>query len=211
MLKKKSWNDVTIDEFTQIQDSYKDTEMTDEDRTLNLVYLLTDEDPLEMPFTEFQKTLKDLQFVKTEVPASQLKKRYELNGKKYRLMQSLDKISTAQYVDYTTYLKNMEDDIDYVNILSVFLLPEDSVKYNDGYDLETVKNDIRYYMSITDALGIFRFFFHYYKNFIDVSLYFLRKRLKKMKRKMKRGTEEYSKMEEIIRTLQTLSESPVSL
>lgn len=211
MLKKKSWNDVTIDEFTQIQDSYKDTEMTDEDRTLNLVYLLTDEDPLEMPFTEFQKTLKDLQFIKSEVPASQLKRRYELNGKKYRLMQSLDKITTAQYVDYTTYLKNMEDDIDYVNILSVFLLPEDSVKYNDGYDLEMVKNDIRYYMSITDALGIFRFFFHYYKNFIDVSLYFLRKRLKKMKRKMKRGTEEYSKMEEIIRTLQTLSESPVSL
>lgn len=211
MLKKKSWNDVTIDEFTQIQDSYKDTEMTDEDRTLNLVYLLTDEDPLEMPFTEFQKTLKDLQFIKSEVPASQLKRRYELNGKKYRLMQSLDKISTAQYIDYTTYLKNMEDDIDYVNILSVFILPEDSVKYNDGYDLETVKNDIRYYMSITDALGIFRFFFHYYKNFIDVSLYFLRKRLKKMKRKMKRGTEEYSKMEEIIRTLQTLSESPVSL
>lgn len=211
MLKKKSWNDVTIDEFTQIQDSYKDTEMTDEDRTLNLVYLLTDEDPLEMPFTEFQKTLKDLQFIKSEVPASQLKRRYELNGKKYRLMQSLDKISTAQYIDYTTYLKNMEDDIDYVNILSVFILPEDSVKYNDGYDLEMVKNDIRYYMSITDALGIFRFFFHYYKNFIDVSLYFLRKRLKKMKRKMKRGTEEYSKMEEIIRTLQTLSESPVSL
>lgn len=211
MLKKKSWNDVTIDEFTQIQDSYKDTEMTDEDRTLNLVYLLTDEDPLEMPFTEFQKTLKDLQFIKSEVPASQLKRRYELNGKKYRLMQSLDKISTAQYIDYTTYLKQMEDDIDYVNILSVFILPEDSVKYNDGYDLETVKNDIRYYMSITDALGIFRFFFHYYKNFIDVSLYFLRKRLKKMKRKMKRGTEEYSKMEEIIRTLQTLSESPVSL
>lgn len=210
MLKKKSWNDVTIDEFAQIQDSYKDTEMTDEDRTLNLVYLLTDEDPLEMPFTEFQKTLKDLQFIKSEVPASQLKRRYELNGKKYRLMQSLDKISTAQYIDYTTYLKQMEDDIDYVNILSVFLLPEDSVKYNDGYDLETVKNDIRYYMPITDALGIFRFFFHYYKNFIDVSLYFLRKRLKKMKRKMKRGTEEYSKMEEIIRTLQTLSESPVS-
>lgn len=208
MLKKKSWNDVTIDEFTQIQDSYKDTEMTDEDRTLNLVYLLTDEDPLEMPFTEFQKTLKDLQFVKTEVPASQLKKRYELNGRKYRLMQAIDKISTAQYIDYTTYLKQMEDDIDYVNILSVFLLPEDSVKYNDGYDLETVKNDIRYYMSITDALGIFRFFFRYYKNFIDVSLYFLRKRLKKMKRKMQRGTEEYRKMEEIIRNLQTLSESP---
>ena len=208
MLKKKSWNDVTIDEFTQIQDSYKDTEMTDEDRTLNLVYLLTDEDPMEMPFTEFQKVLKELQFIKSEVPANPLKKRYELNGKKYRLMQAIDKISTAQYIDYTTYLKNMEDDIDYVNILSVFILPEDSVKYNDGYDLETVKNDIRYYMSIADALGIFRFFFHYYKNFIDVSLYFLRKRLKKMKRKMQKGTEEYKKMEEIIRNLQTLSESP---
>ena len=208
MLKKKSWNDVTIDEFTQIQDSYKDTEMTDEDRTLNLVYLLTDEDPMEMPFTEFQKVLKELQFIKSEVPANPLKKRYELNGKKYRLMQAIDKISTAQYIDYTTYLKNMEDDIDYVNILSVFILPEDSVKYNDGYDLETVKNDIRYYMSIADALGIFRFFFRYYKNFIDVSLYFLRKRLKKMKRKMQKGTEEYKKMEEIIRNLQTLSESP---
>lgn len=208
MLKKKSWNDVTIDEFTQIQDSYKDTEMTDEDRTLNLVYLLTDEDPLEMPFTEFQKVLKELQFIKSEVPANPLKKRYELNGKKYRLMQSLDKISTAQYIDYTTYLKNMDEDLDYVNILSVFILPEDSVKYNDGYDLETVKNDIRYYMSIADALGIFRFFFRYYKNFIDVSLFFLRKRLKKMKRKMQKGTEEYKKMEEIIRNLQTLSESP---
>lgn len=208
MLKKKSWNDVTIDEFAQIQDSYKDTEMTDEDRTLNLVYLLTDEDPMEMPFTEFQKVLKELQFIKSEVPANPLKKRYELNGKKYRLMQAIDKISTAQYIDYTTYLKNMDDDIDYVNILSVFILPEDSVKYNDGYDLETVKNDIRYYMSITDALGIFRFFFRYYKNFIDVSLFFLRKRLKKMKRKMQKGTEEYKKMEEIIRNLQTLSESP---
>lgn len=203
---KKNWNDVTIDEFIQIQDSYKDTEMTDEDRTLNLVYLLTDKDPLEMPFTEFKQVLSDLQFIKEEVQPAPLKKRYELNGKQYRLMQAIDKITTAQYIDYTTYLKNMDDDVDYVNILSVFLLPADSVKYNDGYDLENVKNDIRYYMSITDALGIFRFFFRYYRNFIDVSLYFLRKRLKKMKRKMKRGTEEYKQMEEIIKQMQALGE-----
>lgn len=203
---KKSWNDVTIDEFIQIHDSYKDAEMTDEERTIGLVALLTDQDPLEMPFSEFKVALNYLQFIKEEVQPAPLKKRYELNGKKYRLMQAIDKITTAQYIDYTTYLKNMDDDVDYVNVLSVFLLPEDAVRYNDGYDVEEVKNNIRYYMSITDALGIFRFFFRYYRNFIDVSLYFLRKRLKKMKRKMKRGTEEYKQMEEIIKQMQALGE-----
>lgn len=198
---KKSWNEITIDEFVQIQDSYKDADMTDEDRTLNLVYLLTNQDPMDMEFTEFQKVLKQLQFIKEEVPANPLKRRYELNGKKYRLMQSIDKISTAQYIDYTNHLKNMEDDVDYVNVLSVFILPEDATKYNDGYDIETVKKDIRYYMPITDALGIFRFFFHYYKNFIEISLRFLTKRLKKMKRKMKKETEEYRNMEKVIKTL----------
>lgn len=203
---KKSWNDVTIDEFIQIHDSYKDTEMTDEDRTIGLVALLTDQDPLEMPFSEFKVALNYLQFIKEEVQPAPLKKRYELNGKKYRLMQAIDKITTAQYIDYTTYLKNMDDDVDYVNVLSVFLLPEDAVRYNDGYDVEEVKNNIRYYMSITDALGIFRFFFRYYRNFIDVSLYFLRKRLKKMKRKMKRGTEEYKQLEKLIKEMEALGE-----
>lgn len=208
---KKSWNDVTIDEFIQIEESYKDTDMSDEDRTLNLIYLLTDQDPLQMPFSEFKKALSALQFIKGEVPSNPLKKRYELNGTKYRLMQALDKITTAQYIDYTTYLRNMEEDVDYVNVLSVFMLPEDSVKYNDGYDLENVKKDIRYHMSIADAKGIFAFFFAYYRNFISISLQFLQKRLKRMKRKMQKGTEEYSKLEKIIEGLKTLSVSPVSL
>lgn len=206
---KKSWNDVTIDEFIQIEESYRDTDMSDEDRTLNLIYLLTDQDPLQMPFSEFKKALSALQFIKGEVPSNPLKKRYELNGTKYRLMQALDKITTAQYIDYTTYLRNMEEDVDYVNVLSVFMLPEDSVKYNDGYDLENVKKDIRYHMSIADAKGIFAFFFNFWKHYIQLSLSFLKKRLKKMKRKMQKGTEEYNKLEKVIKEMEALSVSSI--
>ena len=56
--KRIDWNDVTIEEFKQIQILLSDDELDEEDKALGLVALFSDDDPLQTDFREFRKRLE---------------------------------------------------------------------------------------------------------------------------------------------------------
>lgn len=199
--KKIEWSDVTIEEFKQINILLTDDELDEEDKALGLVALFSDDDPLQTDFREFRKRLENIQFIGKEIKPAEVKKEYVLGGVKYKLNKNIYNLTTSQYIDYTSYLKNLDSDTLYEDVLSVYLIP-DGCKYNVGYDIDETKRIIRNNMPITDALGIYNFFFLFFRNYMQISLHYLRKRMKKMMKRRKKDKKE--EIENVMKQLDNL-------
>ena len=197
------WDDISVGQFSLIRSAYNDPDMTEEDRCIGLISFIYNVNPLELEFSDFQRMVRELEFMNTDVVPSEVKKEYILNGRKYTLQKAINHVSTAQYMDFHNYLKDGEADEKYADFISVFLIPE-GMKYNDGYDIEDVKDDINRYMSITDALGIFSYFFHYFVRFVQIFRRFTGRRIERMK---SLTMEEKQKMKDIINQMGQIGDS----
>lgn len=129
------WNDITYRQFLDIK---KALEIEDEtERVFAVAQAVYGEDVLNLPLAEFNKKCTELSFLKDPVPNNLTVKTVKVNGRDYYFDGLLGRITTAQYIDFQNYQKS-EDEI---KTFSVFLIPKDH-KYNDGYDMEQVFNDI---------------------------------------------------------------------
>ena len=95
------------------------------------------EDVLNLPLKDFNEKCKELQFLQKEIPNNLHVKDIKVNGREYYFDGLLGKITTAQYIDFQNYQKNNDEQKSF----SVFIIPKGH-KYNDGYDMEQVFNDI---------------------------------------------------------------------
>ena len=95
------------------------------------------EDILDLPLKDFNEKCKELQFLQKEIPNDLHVKDIKVNGREYYFDGLLGKITTAQYIDFQNYQKNNDEQKSF----SVFIIPKGH-KYNDGYDIEQVFNDI---------------------------------------------------------------------
>lgn len=129
------WNDVKLYQFNKLQDLLSIE--NEQERMIEIAELLLGEDVLDLPVAEFAKKLKELKFLQENMPTNVPPKKVTVNGRKYYIDCLLGNISTAQYVDFT----NHSNSNDISKMLSVFLIPEGH-KYNDGYDMLEVINDI---------------------------------------------------------------------
>lgn len=129
------WNDVKLYQFNKLQDLLKID--GDEERMIEIAELLLGESVLDLPVAEFAKKVNELNFLKEPIPTNVPPKKVKVNGRNYYLDCLLGNITTAQYVDFTNHAKTN----DICKMLSVFLIPEGH-KYNDGYDMMEVMNDI---------------------------------------------------------------------
>lgn len=135
-IEKKTWSNVTLKMFKEIQDLL---EAPDDYTEANLRQLIYGVDTSDMPIAEASKY--DISFLRNEVDKKnvKLKETYWLNGKKYRSNINLTKVSTAQFIDFTNYAK--EESTDFNKLLSVFVIP-DGHNYNDGYNMKEVQEDL---------------------------------------------------------------------
>lgn len=146
IIKKKSWDDISIAQFNALCKLGKDTKLED---VLKIVY---DVDLKDIPLKDIAKY--DTTFISKPIPRRPIKKYYMLNGTKYNANFELPSISTAQFFDFRNYAEKN----DYIGVLSCCLIP-DGKEYNDGYDIEQLKTDIAS-MPITEAQTISFFFWN---------------------------------------------------
>lgn len=138
---KNSWEDITWNEYSQIE-QILNTDIPSNYKTVHLVSVLTgvSVDELEgLPISQFQKLLPALDFLYTEPETHVHQFNYTVNGRQYRFTGKIDEITTAQYIDYRSYMEKEEKDV--VELMSAFMIPVGH-EYNDGYDIEQVKKDI---------------------------------------------------------------------
>lgn len=147
--KAMTWNDVKLYQFLKLKDYLK---IEDEaERMLSIAELMFGEEVTDLPLAEFNKKFKELKFLeeppKTVVPPKKL----TINDHKYHLDCMLGNITTAQYIDYINHCKTN----DLCKMLSVFVVP-DGHKYNDGYDMEEVMNDINMMpVTMVNSISVF--------------------------------------------------------
>ena len=138
---KNSWEDLTWNEYEQIE-QILNTDIPSDYKAVHLVSVLTgvSVDDLErLPISQFQKLIPALDFLQTEAVTHTHQFEYTINGREYDFKGKLTEITTAQYIDYRTYMGEEQQDI--VKLMSCFLIPKGH-EYNDGYDMEQVQSDI---------------------------------------------------------------------
>lgn len=130
-----TWNDITYRNLLDIREA---ANIEDEnERVYAIMEAIFGEDVLDLPLKDFNEKCKELQFLQKEIPNDLHVKDIKVNGREYYFDGLLGKITTAQYIDFQNYQKNNDEQ----KVFSVFIIPKGH-KYNDGYDMEQVFNDI---------------------------------------------------------------------
>lgn len=168
---KKDWKDITLEQFEKIQEALENYE--DPLELISIIFKLEAEN---IPITELNGYLTQLEFLKKEIPTVSLKKTYTLNGRVYNSNCDLTKITTGQFIDYTNYLKANGK---YNQFLSVFFIPE-GCEYNTGYDMLQVQEDLKQ-LPIIIVKSACDFFTRQLTVFLSLFQHYLEKDIKSLK------------------------------
>lgn len=154
-----TWNDITISKFNQLTEIFTDPDFDETDRALYEMQILFDVDPFKLSLSQMTYFSKEMKFLGDKIPTMKVRDTYKLGGRTYKLKKRLEDYNVAMWIDYTNLVKQGGSGSDnYPNLLSVFLQPSNAKEYNEGYNIEDVRNDIDKYMSIPDAVAIAAFF-----------------------------------------------------
>lgn len=176
------WEDVSLQQYAQVYNILIEENIPDDEKVCLITQELFNINVLASPLNEVRDkitTVKNL--LNTPIEGNNVVNDvYILNGKRYILTNDLSKITTAQYIDYMNYINSGVDINTYNNFLAIFFVPEGH-EYNDGYNLNEVKNNIDNYLSIVDATSIAGFFLRYAKRLLKIFQRFLIAEVLKMK------------------------------
>jgi len=139
-----------------------DTEMTEIDRKVAIVSILTDrteDEVLALPLDKFTDYSAKSRFLEQQCPENLIPgvaRSYSVGGYVLVPVTDIRKITAAQYIDFQTFSKERETKT--VEMLSCFLVPRGK-DYNEGYDVMEVHDAIRKEMSVAEVLALLGFFF----------------------------------------------------
>lgn len=182
-LKYNDWSEISIKKFDEIKKSLKRNSNNELESNLELLSILCDvsvEEIEDLPLTEFSRLLKQTDFM-AKMPKIDVKEKYVINGRQYNVCLNVNKMTTAQYIDYQTFGKDIENNLK--NIIAVFMIPEGK-KYGD-YDLEEVIDELYNNMPIADAYSVCFFFTLQLQSLTKATLYYLERKIKKEMKKEK--------------------------
>lgn len=186
-----NWNNVTLEKYLKIQDVLNEEVLDEEQKTFEIANIIYEQDITELPLPEYVQKMKALSFVNQLPEKDKLANSYTINDTKYKTSANIESIQANQFIDFQNYGKNK----DMIGCISCFFIP-DGHKYNDGYDMIKVKEDIKQ-LPITVANSLSFFF----KSQLTVLLVlFQRSSYKKMKQ-MGMSKEKLKEMEESLTTL----------
>ena len=116
------WNNITLKQYLEIQ-KVSTSQLTDFDKTKQLIAIMCGRDINHIPITEAGKYLQELKaLLNTPIPQGKIHKEYTLNGNKYSLNSKIENITTAQFWDFTEYSKTPTQNM--AKMLSCFLIPK---------------------------------------------------------------------------------------
>lgn len=160
-----SWDKMPIGFLKDIQRITSDNTLSEDDKSLQAAAILARmpyDTLLNLPLDEAQELVARTAFLYENPEKKKIRKNYNLNGRTYVPMMSMENMTTAQFIDFNSLINDLDERLP--EILSIFLIPKGH-KYNDGYDKNTVIKDIREKLMVTEALGMASFFINGYKKY----------------------------------------------
>lgn len=184
--KEVNWNDITIRKYKYLENAL--TLENEVEKVVKVLSVITgkDEDHFyDMTLQEYHKEAAILNSL-SEIPDKPIAFLYTVNGKDYTLNPDVNKMTTAQFIDFTTL--STKHPCDYSLILSTILIPKGH-KYGQ-YDIKIVAKQLED-MCILDAMSI-SFFFQmalkaYTKASLDYSIRTMKRTMKKEKNPKKKS------------------------
>lgn len=182
----KDINQFTIKEFQEYQELINQEGIS----MFDILNFFGVEDSYDLPLSEFNKLSSAVQ--SQELRPGKVKRYYLINGKKYFAQLDIRKLSAGQFIDLQLYLKDFKLE----QILSVFMLPtykegffnkEKVRKYNDGYDVLEVQEDLKNHFIMSEANSLSAFFLTSSQSLLTIiNNSLIRKMAKMLKKKEKR-------------------------
>lgn len=179
-----SYRKLSIAKYDEIKKIMK-KDIDDIDKQVELIACLADMDinnVYNLPLTKYEELVEKASFLyEMPKPKNNLPNKLIIGDFKYRIMKNVEKMTTGQYVDLQTYLKN---DMGVAYILTTIIIPE-GCEYGDGdYNIDDLQKDIYNNLNIEDALSIAFFLHRKLQITIEGTLRFLDWKMKKMEKKM---------------------------
>ena len=166
-----NYRDLPIGMYLDICEIDRRTDIDELHKQLGIISLLSgmaEEDIYNLPIGDYKTLASKTRYLSHPYDGEVLTaKVYSLDGWVLQPVQDFRKISTAQYIDFQTFVKGGEQNI--VEIISTMLVPKGK-KYNQDYDVVELQKSLREHLSVADALSLFAFFFVQYNQLIKDSL-----------------------------------------
>lgn len=185
----------------------QERDMDDIDRRIAILAILTgmtEREVLNAPIAQVSAWADAAAFLERPLGnPGRIASAYKIGGFELIPTTDLNKVTTAQYIDYKTFAP--EGDARLVELASVFLVPKGKA-YADGYDLAEVQQAIRAELMVSDAVALSAFFLTKYAALIRTSRSFLARlaRTEKDKAKAARIRKRLADLETLVETLTSL-------
>lgn len=184
---------MTVADYIRLREISKLQMATEDEKNLMVAALIAEtpyQEILQLPLDKARELMDKTEFLLQQPVPGKTKRKYELNGRTYRLFKDPGEMSVAQYIDFAAIEKEGFDKMP-AEMLAIFLVPEGH-QYNDGYDKEQQIEDMLD-MPITEALGVCSFFTKRLSKSINLILTALRLRIKWMRITAKKEDREMMK------------------
>lgn len=166
-----NYRDLPIGMYLDICEIDRRTDIDELHKQVGIISLLSgmaEEDIYNLPIGDYKTLASKTRYLSHPYDGEVLTaKVYSLDGWVLQPVQDFRKISTAQYIDFQTFVKGGDQNI--VEIISTMLVPKGK-KYNQDYDVVELQKSLREHLSVADALSLFAFFFVQYNQLIKDSL-----------------------------------------
>jgi hypothetical protein len=189
----KSYKELTISKYEEIENILK-KDIEEIDKQVELISALSNlsmDEVYNLPISKYQQYVDGTAFLLEQPkPKTTMPNKITINGKKYGVLKAIERMTTGQYIDLQTYMKQ---DMGVSWILTTILIPEGS-KYGDGtYNVEDVEKEIYNNLDIETALSIAFFLQRKLEHTINASLFFLDWMMKRTMKKMPKEQREQMK------------------
>ena len=166
-----NYRDLPIGMYLDICEIDRRTDIDELHKQVGIISLLSgmaEEDIYDLPIGDYKTLASKTRYLSHPYDGEVLTaKVYSLDGWVLQPVQDFRKITTAQYIDFQTFVKGGDQNI--VEIISTMLVPKGK-KYNQDYDVVELQKSLREHLSVADALSLFAFFFVQYNQLIKDSL-----------------------------------------
>lgn len=155
---KLSWNEMKVADYIRLREISKLQMATEDEKNLMVAAIIAEkpyQEILQMPLDKARELMDKTEFLLQQPVPGKTKRKYELNGRTYRLFKDPSEMTVAQYIDFQQIYKEGFEKMP-CELLAIFLVPEGH-QYNDGYDKDQQLEDMLE-MGITEALGVCDFF-----------------------------------------------------
>lgn len=184
---KKSWRDVTIDEYFNLVDRLSDEGLTEYEREVILVSFVmgvTEDKVWDMTIGEFKANQLNTAFMKEFNVARDCNfKTISLAGEKYDVCTDLHNFTVAQYIDFQTFYAQRKDNANILaSLLACFIIPRGH-GYAEGYDVNDLKLKIINGLDILTAEELLFFFLKRYLLLMRATANYFNWAIRKLKKK----------------------------